>query len=236
LTRTVSEVLGDRVAFYRRRAAPTAAELDARSSPQRHRPGLTQDELSARVAALGFELSRVAIANIESAGRPDSANKNKSRADAATVTDFLALAIALDVPPPLLLAPLGDEEEVQIGTLTFHPHLLVDWLAGETNPAPLPENMGFGRSAWFDNSERLRDFRELRRLQDQCHSAESRLATAEERGDDAEVTAARRAFDRRLRDIYRLTVSMERAGTTTPELPAGWADRMEELRHLPEED
>jgi transcriptional regulator with XRE-family HTH domain len=232
VSRDVGEVFGERVERFRRNATPTPEELAARPAGQRGRDGLTQEELAARTEAIGVPLSRVAIANIEAAGRPDSENKNRTRGINATLTDVLALAIALDVPPALMFVPLGDLEEVTIGNLRFHPHLLFEWVAGEVPPAPSPDRVSLRVKAWGRNAATLYLFKQLRMLQNSTNAADMRLREA----DPAQQPEAQRVFDRRLRELDRFLVAMAVGGLSTPDMPDEWAIRMTDLRSMPEDD
>ena len=219
----IGEVVGRRVERYRKSALPTEEELEARAPSRRNRPGLTQDELASRLAKIGHPLGRVAIANIEAAGRAESTNKNRTRGSNITLVDVLTLAIALDVPPVLLYVPLGDDEEVLVGEYAFHPHVMLEWARGEAPPAPLPDNVASRVPAWHRNAAPIATFDDLRRLQNRAHDAEARVRSAED------STAAREEFDRRLRDLDLYLRGLARAGTSTPAMPDEWVVRMAEL-------
>lgn len=222
----MGEILGQRVAYYRERAH------------------LTQPELAARLKALGFNLSRVTIANIEAAGRPESNARNRTRANNATMVDVLALAAALDVPVPLLVVPLGQAEEVQFGTTIVDSHLMVDWLAGDEallgKPSPsqaegrsnpnLLGSLPVGNYArWRENSQTLRLFRDLRQLQGKVHEAESLIGLLGDRAGDA-LIEAKRALDGALRVLDRHHHYMRDAGLEQPMVPEDWAVRIAQLQ------
>jgi hypothetical protein len=220
--RSVGEVLGERVERYRTTAMLTKKELDARTPVRRNRPGLTQDELAARTDAIGHPIGRVAIANIEAAGRPESINKNRTRGANATLMDVLVLAIALDVPPLLLFIPLGDDEDVSLGALRFRTPLMIEWAQGLCEPIPSHGQISSRGVAWDRNAAPLGTFRELRSLQNAAYQAENRLEVS---GSDAD----RADFDGRLRDLNFYLKGMARSGVSTPGLPDGWIARIIEL-------
>ncbi|MFI7618041.1 helix-turn-helix domain-containing protein [Nonomuraea terrae] len=70
---------------------------------RRNARGMSAQELANACEALGVPLSRSAIANFESGRRPS-----------ISVAELLVFARALDVPPALLVFPLGIEEEVEV--------------------------------------------------------------------------------------------------------------------------
>jgi transcriptional regulator with XRE-family HTH domain len=82
----------------RKRAHPgTVREVYARRLRGiRNRRGWTQQQLADALRALDFPLGRVAIAKIENGKRP------------MEVSELVALATALDVPPAALFLPLGE--------------------------------------------------------------------------------------------------------------------------------
>lgn len=245
MTKAVAEVFGEMVEHYRRVAVPSKDERAARPPAKRDRPGITQDELAARTAAIGLPMGRVAIANIEAAGRPESENKNRSRGRNATLYDVLTLAYALDVPPALLFVPLGRDEEVTLGNLTFHPHLFHEWVAGEQPPAPTPDSEFGGLShrsePWLRNATPVRMFSQLRSIMDDAATAANWLSSVSEAMEmwpqnEHDVDGAQRSLDRRLRALDRHLEAMRGIGLSTPELSGEWTARMMQLRVMPEDD
>jgi transcriptional regulator with XRE-family HTH domain len=102
--------------------APRPSEVVAtRVERERRRQGISQQRLAERCAELGAShLTRDVILNIE------------NRRRAVDVDDMWAIAAALNVPPNVLMLPLGDEQRVQIApAVTIHPHLALDWAEGE---------------------------------------------------------------------------------------------------------
>lgn len=72
---------------------------------RRHRDSrkMSARQLAERCAALGMEIPQPVIANLENGRRPT-----------VSVAELLVLAAALDVPPALLVAPLGHQETTEI--------------------------------------------------------------------------------------------------------------------------
>lgn len=189
--KSVTDVLAERVRRYRERAR------------------LRQEDLAARTAELGHPLSRVSLAKLEAGG---------TRATNASLVDVLVLAAALDVPPPLLVLPLGEAEEVAITSeLVAHPHVVLDWWSGE-------ETFGVGnRSAWHTNAAQLRMLRGLRVRQDTARAA---WVQAEKPGAGP---AEQRQLDVALSALASWLEAMRASGLQVPEMPPEWQARMAEL-------
>ena len=100
----------------------------------RERRGMTAQQLAKRTAQLGFEIPRSVIANLEN-----------NRRDIVTVAELLILAAALDVPPVLLVAPVGRAraQEVLPGVQTS-PWRARGWIHGAVEP----EYPGFSAALW----------------------------------------------------------------------------------------
>lgn len=236
--RTTGQILGERVEHYRNRVAPTTAEQALRADGERTRPGLTQQELATRTADLGWPMNRVTIAKIERAGREPSRPVDRTRADNATLVDVLVLAAALDVSPPLLFIPLGEVEEVSFGSLVVHPHLLLDWVTGDSPLVPSPKRHAIRHEAWWGNNQTIVLFRRLREMQDRVHQAESRQAgVADLEADSPARLAAGRNFDRALMNLDRHIEQMRDARIKSiPEMPKPWVTRTAELHAIGFED
>ena len=198
--------------------------------------GLTQPELAMRVADLGVEIGRGAIANIEAGGREDSSEtKNASRAAGVTVTELLAFALALDVPPVLLLVPLGDVDAMTVGNVTMHPDYARRWIAGEEPPARWREGEAGGRSfgvaRWSTNSRVVDRFRELHEAYEPLERSAELLRSLEAHGGSVdEITRAREIRDEHLRAFDAIHRRMVDEGLSIPEVPDEWADRIMWLR------
>lgn len=213
-TRSIGQVLGERLLMYRKRA------------------GLTQEELAQRTASFGEPMNRVTIAKIEGAAREHPKSTDRTRADNATLVDVLVLAAALDVPPPLLFIPLGQVELTRFGSAKSHPHLLLDWVCGDAPLTTQPRNRIVGhRGPWMENAETIWAFRTLRAKQDAVHMAESDLRYVEHDGDRELCDRMSVVVDHRLRELDVHLVAMRAAGIESlPELPVTWTVRMAELR------
>lgn len=86
--------------------------MAARVRALRNRRNLTAAKLAEKCAQLGVpELTAQAIANIETGRREKTTGRRRRH---VTVEELLILARALDVPPVLLLFPLGHAEQVEV--------------------------------------------------------------------------------------------------------------------------
>lgn len=221
--RALGDVLAERVRRYRKQG------------------GHRQDDIAERTDALGHRLSQPTLASIEAGG---------TRAANVTLRDVLVLAAALDVPPPLLFLPLGEDEEVEISShFAVHPHVALDWLAGDDDVRSAVRWTGDDGSAWFDNSQPIRLFRGLRKRQDAVHAAQAALSLERQERIDPQHPDARdqakaavaavlsfdgpaddfRRVDRALLDLAVWVDAMETTGMRAPEFPVAWRTRMAKL-------
>jgi transcriptional regulator with XRE-family HTH domain len=190
--KSVSQVVGEQVARAR------------------HRRGWTQQRLAEAVKAhVGDEqpgLGRGAIAKIESGIRMVS------------IDEWLLLSAALNVPPVLLLTPLGSEEEVEITPRSrVHPYLALDWLRGDEC---LVDSKRFviDRGDWLRGAEPLFLWRELGDVQQAVHGAAAAVKAAEYQGDDERSRRAKRAHVEALEALHEHLLRMQTAGEQPPGL------------------
>lgn len=122
---------------------PTPSDVVAnRVRAIRDQRGWTAQQLAARCAQIGApRLTALVIANIET-GRRDAQGRRRRN---VTVDELVALARALDVPPVLLLYPVGMVEEVEVlPGRTMPTWNAAKWFTGEE---PLCERAPDG--TWF---------------------------------------------------------------------------------------
>lgn len=87
----------------------------------RERRGLRHAELVARVNELGLDLKRTTLVNIE-----------QGRRKALTVPEVFAFAYALQMPPILLLAPVGNVDLVEVlRGKNVSPWIVARWIEGK---------------------------------------------------------------------------------------------------------
>lgn len=193
---SVGEVLGRNVRSYRKK-------LD-----------WTQQDLATETAKLGHPINRVSLVKLEAGG---------TRATNVSLVDTMVLAAALNVPPPLLFLPLGEEELVAITpNVKVHPHLVLDWITGEA-PFVYSNRRARDLKTWDEHSTPMWLFQELRQHQEDVSEAYSRRSVEEDRIGEERIDGALRQLDQHL--LY-----MERQGLRVPEMPPDWKVRMEKLR------
>ena len=89
-------------------------------SHHRERRGMSHVELVERVSALGVEMQRTTLINIE-----------QGRRKAISVPEVYAFSYALNIPPILLLVPLGNVDSVEIlKGKTVAPWVATKWVQG----------------------------------------------------------------------------------------------------------
>jgi transcriptional regulator with XRE-family HTH domain len=111
-----------------------ARDVAAQVRYWRERRGITAAQLADRTAQLGYQIPRSIIANLEN-----------RRRNTIAIAEVLVLAAALDVPPVLLIAPVGRRREVEIlPGLRLSAWRSRGWIHGAVEP----EYGGFSAAAW----------------------------------------------------------------------------------------
>jgi len=189
---------------------------------------MTAQALADRSVELGHPLDRSVIAKLE-----------KGHRQTVTVADVLVLALALDVPPVLLLLPFG-----QTDTAELLPGRDVDlseafeWLTGQPTAVSawrsLPASTGWGEHAEVVN-EFLGHRRDLRVWEAARQSAErlrsqAALARAEGRAEEAgrldkEAESDLDRAEVRWIRLREFRARIRRHGLTPPDLPTALAAR-----------
>jgi transcriptional regulator with XRE-family HTH domain len=189
------------------------SEAVARSIKRiRQQRGWSAQELADRCAATGTpKLTASVIANIET-GRP----KDGERTRLLTVDELLAFALALDVPPVILLFPDLDLEhpdplDVTPGVSVADPMRVATWMSGATSASGLP-TAGYTRAA-----APVRGYFAAHDAIEAAKSAD--VAARQGRGSDEQRGAALERLALRLEPIFR-------RGTLPANLPLSWIDEM----------
>jgi len=105
-----------------------AGRVGAAIRARRNALKLTAVDLAERTKTLGYPVNRVAISKIES----------NLRAGKLDVAELLVLAVALEIPPALLLLPTFPDGAVDVLPRSPAPTLKArEWLCGDA-PIPLP--------------------------------------------------------------------------------------------------
>ena len=100
----------------------------------RHARGLTQGQLAERVGAiLGANWYATTVAKIEGAGTTRDGHSRQPRG--VSMTELLALALALQVGPEALMLPRDPAVAVAVGKKTAPTFAFREWLAGRVGPA-----------------------------------------------------------------------------------------------------
>ena len=108
----------------------------------RLRPGvnLSAQALADRTREYGHELKRSVIANLESGRRTN-----------VSVADLLVLATALDVPPVMLVYPIGTESSVEaLPGYEMDTVAAMDWFTGASGRAAYAKGGGSDQDAEFE--------------------------------------------------------------------------------------
>lgn len=175
--------------------------------------GWTAQQLADRCVEVGAkDITAAVIANIETGRRTKEGRRRRD----ITVDEWLALALALDVPPlALLLPPEGDVEVTS--AVGMDQMRLSTWAAGLTPREGLP-------SVFF--SRQARPLRECYAAQAALDAAKSAdFALGQNRGTSSEKEYAT-YWEDRLRDLARALEPVLRAGIVPAGLPLTWLPQM----------
>lgn len=200
--------------------APSVGEIVGRHvRSYRNKLGWTQQDLADETKKLGHPLNRVTLTKLEGGG---------TRAENVSLVDTMVLAAALNVAPPLLFLPLGEEDLVAITpSVKVHPHIVLDWVTGE-GPFAYSNRRARDVETWHRHSTPMWLFQELRRHQDAVSKAFGSRSAEE---DAPRIAVAEERIDGALRQLDQHLTYMERQGLRgVPEMPADWKERMEVLR------
>lgn len=176
---------------------------------------MSAQQLADRCAQLGMEIPRAVLANLENGRRP-----------VVSVAELLILAAALDVPPVLLVAPLGRQPGSEILPGRELPtEGAVYWLSGLTGLGETPDGLDATWLTW-------RDERGIVALYDH-HAAmveevETVLAAAFHEGvttDDGKVLMSTADLRRRaVEELRSVRAYMRERDLILPDLPEDLAD------------
>ena len=186
---------------------------------RRHRLArkMSAQQLSDRCSELGMEIPRAVLANLENGRRP-----------VVQVPELLVLAAALEVPPVVLMAPLGHEPNVEIlPGRELYTRDAAQWISGETR---LSDDAADHETKWFD----LADERAIIPLYEQHDRLLEELDAIDE-GHAVLTDTAGNAIDIRARVITSLRAHralMSQRGLLLPLLPARLEDVDSEPRRV----
>lgn len=186
----------------------------------RDRRKLSAQALADRIADLGGSLSRLAISKIENGAR------------GVSVDEWLQLAHALAVPPPLLLFDLESGSDVAIApAAVLHPWLAWEWVVG--NEPPIMTNRTVTRVEEFGRAKRaIWLYQQEQRAAEAVHRAESDLDAAEYTGNEDAARAAREARVEALRELAKVLDQMVEHDMNPPAKPRSWVETMRSVKLL----
>lgn len=163
-----------------------------------------------------------------------------TRAENVPLAEWLVLAAALDVPPPLLVLPLGTADRVALTpNVSVHPALALRWMTGEeTFCVPRRgQNISKNTAQWNENRERLWWFEELHDLTRAAQQAQQAVWSAEYDGDDADLRVtqqppgAHARLDRAFRDLGRTSQTWSGSTSTQEKCRSSGKNASRSYRH-----
>jgi transcriptional regulator with XRE-family HTH domain len=199
----------------------------------RDQRNLSANELSKRTAELGSEVPRSVIANLET-----------GRRDSISVDELLILGAALDVPPLLLLTPVGRTKTMRVlPSVDSTPWFARGWIIG----ARLVEYAGASAQRWRESRRAVALYDVHRTLLQQYAQIQTRIRRV---ADQAQLTSGtgagqseqqQRYLQALVNDLaqslhtlrmHRKTIESE--GLLVPELPPALMTLLREV-NLPED-
>ncbi len=195
------------------RRARSASEVTAeRVRAHREQKGWSQERLARAMTELGHPMHQTAIAKIE------------ARLRKVTVDDLLVLAVALEVPPPLLFLPIDTEEDLALTpSKKVYPWRVWEWLHGE-EPLPACDTPG-----WHAGSEAALLYANVRDAQKAANQARHDVPIAEYEGDAEAVRLAKKRHVTALRALHVALQEMEARGFPTARLIGGFEEDLVRL-------
>lgn len=176
-------------------------------------------ELSERLAALGRPIPVLGLRRIE---------RGERRVD---VDDLVALARALNVPPAVLLFPVGREDEVEVVPgVTIHPDLALRWFIGEEHPVDSSHQVVEGLDWSLFNREALpiQLYSEIREALSAYENADTDVRNAEfaHGAQSEQAAAARQAYVKALDGYAQVLYRMVLAEVRPPAIARSLLDEM----------
>lgn len=196
-----SEIIGEQVALARHRRRWTQSDLA--EAVQEHDPD--------------SNLGRGAIAKIESGVRRVS------------IDEMLLLAAAVNVPPAMLLVPLGSDDVVEVTPRSqIHPGLALNWIIGDEALVASSRKV-INRGDWWAGSAPLRLHRQFRKLLEATHDANRAILHAEHVGNPEGMSRAREDKYKALEELHRHLRTMQDAGVRPPAMTSDLLEEMDSL-------
>lgn len=198
--------------------APLASSVLARRVKE-VRGRRSQEWLAQTVTALGHPMHQTAIAKIEAGDRK------------VTVDEMLLLAVALEIPPSLLLVPVESDDDMAVTpTMNVYPWRVWEWLRGEE---PLP---GRDTPTWYDNATPAHLYADVKEAQKSANTARTDVKAAEYEGDEIAVRDAKRRHVSALTSLQNALKEMEQIGYPTARLIGAFRDDLVRLGIRQEEE
>lgn len=182
---------------------------------------LSAQDLANRLAELGSDLNRRVLSKIENGER------------GVSLDEWLQIAHALAVPPPLLLLDLTGGQDVALAPdVALHPFALWEWVTGEQPPSlPRPDGgIQPVRVEEFNRSKMaIALYRVERRDSHAVRLAQADVRKAEYAGDSRALSEAKAAEAAALQELAICLDHMVESGMVLPGEPAEWVEKIRSL-------
>jgi transcriptional regulator with XRE-family HTH domain len=183
---------------------------------------LSAQQLSDRCAKLGMEIPRSTLADLE--------NGRRSK---VTVAELLVLAAALDVPPVLLVAPLGRQPKSEILPGRELPTRdAVLWLSGVAGLSETPAGFDIAWLSWRDKRGIVALYDRHAAMVDDVQAVmKAGYAETLSTADGEVVMTAADLRDRAVEELRSVRAEMRERELILPDLPEALADIDHERPH-----
>lgn len=190
--------------------------------------GWSVRELAERCRQVGLPLTENALENIER-GRLGTARRGRD----LTVDEVLQLAQVFDVPPLLLVVPLGEDDKVEVApSRKIGSYRLWDWLTAEDRFVGQQPDTPERKSKWDEAMRPVTLYRQFTAAALPIMEADSAVRAARRIGEPEPLRAAETAYVGAIRAWAGAVKSMIAAGMTLPPHPPQWSVDARELGFL----
>ncbi|MBG0818204.1 helix-turn-helix transcriptional regulator [Planomonospora sp. ID82291] len=186
----------------------------------RKRRRLNQQQLADRIKEDGGTLTRVAISKIETGDR------------SVSLDEWLQLAYALAVPPPLLFLDLiGGEDVAIVPSAEVHPWLAWQWVIGDGAPVTTSRRVK-RNDEWVDAARHVLLYEQERDAAQAVHKAQQAIWSAEYTENPERIQAAKEQHVEALRGLAEVLNEMVERDMNPPGKPREWVELMRNLDML----
>ncbi|MGH3768767.1 MAG: helix-turn-helix domain-containing protein [Pseudonocardiaceae bacterium] len=182
------------------------------------------ERLASEMTQAGAPWDRTIVANLEN-----------GRRGTVSVAELLALAYVLDVPPVILLAPLGEDQAVTVlPGLDLKPYELRAWMIGAARARRVTPDTPVAMQRWQRAARPIRLYEQISDTGSDLHRLDLEARAAKRIGQPARIQETQAAYVDALRAWAEVVKAMHQEGMRPPALVPEWLDDARELGLLAE--